>query len=203
MKIVLATRNRGKAEEIKHILKGLGVEILTLDEYPSLELPPEAGLTFRDNALGKARFVALKTGLPALADDSGLEVDSISGAPGVFSARYAGTGASDEDNYRKLLGELAGVPEDRRTARFRCVVAFAEPGGGEASFEGSLGGVISTEPKGKNGFGYDPVFYLPEKKKTVAELSPDEKNVISHRAKALEKLKIWLTEKNKNFKKKF
>lgn len=194
-KVLLATGNRGKIREIKHILEGLDLEIFTLDDYPGLKMPPEDGATFRDNALIKARHIAKKTGLSVLADDSGLEVDCLGGLPGVRSARYAGEGASDKENYLKLLGELSGVPEGKRGARFKCAVAFVVPGGVEEVFEGSFEGVIAPEARGGGGFGYDPVFFIPELKKTAAELTPDEKNRVSHRAKALEKLRNWLVKK--------
>lgn len=188
-KILLATANRGKIKEIKHILEGLDIEIVTLDDYPGLRLPPEDGSTFRENALVKARAAASETGVAALADDSGLEVDFLGGLPGIRSARYAGDGASDRDNWLKLLKELEGVGREKRRARFRCAVALVWPDGAEEVFEGSFEGVISEEPKGTHGFGYDPVFFIPGMKKTAAELTPDEKNSVSHRAKALEKLK--------------
>lgn len=188
-KILLATANRGKIKEIKHILEGLDIEIVTLDDYPGLRLPPEDGSTFRENALVKARAAASETGVAALADDSGLEVDFLGGLPGIRSARYAGDGASDRDNWLKLLKELEGVGREKRRARFRCAVALVWPDGAEEVFEGSFEGVISEEPKGTHGFGYDPVFFIPAMGKTAAELTPDEKNSVSHRAKALEKLK--------------
>ncbi|MDO8427013.1 MAG: XTP/dITP diphosphatase [Deltaproteobacteria bacterium] len=194
-KVVIATKNKGKIAEIKSIFNIPSLEFLTLEDFPSIELPPEAGKTFADNALAKARHVALKTGLIALADDSGLEVDALGGRPGVFSARYAGENAADRDNYIKLLSELEGV-EDRR-ARFRCAVALSDPKDGDKTFEGVFEGVISKGPKGVGGFGYDPVFFVPDKNKTVAELTPEEKNSISHRAKALMKLKEWLEKKGK------
>lgn len=196
-KILLATANRGKIKEIKHILEGLDLDIVTLDDYPGLSLPPEEGSTFRENALIKARGAALKTGVAVLADDSGLEVDFLGGRPGIRSARYAGTGASDKENWLKLLKELEGVPEEKRRARFRCAVALVWPDGGEEVFEGSFEGVILGEPRGGHGFGYDPVFFIPGMKKTAAELTPDEKNSVSHRAKALEKLKNRLENRYK------
>ena len=192
MKVVLATRNKGKAREIGRILFGSGVEIVSLDEFPGVTLPPETGATMKENALIKARAASIVTGLPALADDSGLEVDFLGGAPGVYSARFAGDGATDEENWRKLLKELEGVPASKRTARFRCVMALVGVDGGERCFEGVFEGVITGEPKGSNGFGYDPVFLIPSKGMTSAELSPDEKNSISHRAKALDALKSYL-----------
>lgn len=196
-KILLATANRGKIKEIKHILEGLDLDIVTLDDYPGLSLPPEEGSTFRENALIKARGAALKTGVAVLADDSGLEVDFLGGRPGIRSARYAGTGASDKENWLKLLKELDGVDWEKRRARFRCAVALVWPDGGEEVFEGSFEGVILGEPRGVNGFGYDPVFFIPEMGKTAAELTPNEKNSVSHRAKALEKLKDRLENRYK------
>ncbi len=194
MKLILATGNRSKVKEISEILAVAGLEILGLDAYPSLVLPPETGTTFKENAIAKARFVASATGIAALADDSGLEVDALSGAPGVFSARYAGEGASDEENWGKLLEELKGVTS--RSARFRCVMALVIPGerGCERSFEGTLEGSIATAPAGLGGFGYDPVFYVASMKRTVAELAKEEKNAISHRALALAGFKSWLDE---------
>ncbi len=196
-KILLATANRGKIKEIKEILEGLDLDIVTLDDYPGLSLPPEDGSTFRENALIKARGAASKTGVAVLADDSGLEVDFLGGLPGIRSARYAGTGAQDKENWLKLLKELEGVPEEKRRARFRCALALVWPDGEEEVFEGSLDGVILGEPRGGHGFGYDPVFFIPEMGKTAAELTPNEKNSVSHRAKALEKLKNRLENRYK------
>ncbi len=188
MKVVLATRNRGKIREIKDILSHIeGLEILTLDDFPGIDLPPEDGETFRDNALKKARYVSHKTSLPALADDSGLEVDALGGRPGVYSSRYAGPDATDEENVKRLLDELRDVPFEERTARFRCVIAIVYPSGREETFEGVLEGTIATEPSGKGGFGYDPVFFVPSMGKTIASISSVEKNRISHRGIALMK----------------
>lgn len=189
MKAVLASTNRGKAKEIGEMLKDIGVEIVALDEYPSIKLPPETGKTFIENALLKARHVAENTGMTALADDSGLEVDYLGGRPGVRSARYAGEGATDEENFKKLLAELEGVPGEKRGARFRCALALVSPDGREEVSEGVFEGFITEAPRGKNGFGYDPVFFVPEKGMTAAELSPEQKNSLSHRAKALMELK--------------
>jgi len=189
MKITLATKNRGKAVEIREILRGIDAELMTLEDFPQIVMPPERGDTFRENAVEKARFVAAATGTVALADDSGLEVDSLGGRPGVLSARYAGVGAADKDNVTKLLKELEGVPFEKRKARFVCVIAIAGPGVEEAAFEGTLEGYISTRPSGRGGFGYDPVFFIPGEKKTAAELELGEKNRISHRARALEILR--------------
>lgn len=192
MKIVLATRNKGKIKEIREILKGAPVELLTLEDFPAVTLPPEDGKTFLENALKKARFVSKETALPALADDSGLEVDSLGGGPGVRSARYAGEGAMDEDNVEKLLKELKGVAPGKRGARFRCVAALVLPSGEELVFEGTIEGAITLEPRGEGGFGYDPVFLIPEKGKTAAQLTMDEKNAISHRGKAFNKFRGWV-----------
>ncbi len=191
MKIALATKNPGKIREIRSILEGLSIELAGLDELSIKELPPEDGRTFKENALKKARFVSQKAGLPAIADDSGLEVDALGGRPGVYSARYGGR--TDRDRYMKLLEELKDIPDKERTARFRCVIALVTPDGEERTFEGVLEGRISTEPRGRYGFGYDPVFYIPHRGKTLAEIQPEEKNLISHRAMALKKLRDYLS----------
>lgn len=192
MKLIVATKNKGKVSEIGNILEGLDVELLSLSDFSDIVMPEETGTTFEENALIKASAIASATGFAALADDSGLEVDSLGGRPGVFSARYAGTDATDEENYLKLLGELEGVPEAERTARFRCAVAFVSSDGTSVVFHGTLEGRIAQRPSGTGGFGYDPVFYIPSEGRTSAELSPEEKNRISHRAKALEGFKAYL-----------
>lgn len=192
MKIALATKNAGKAAEIGRILEGSGVEIVSLQAFPGVELPPETGKTMRENALLKARHVFNSAGLPALADDSGLEVDFLGGAPGVYSARYSGEKATDEENWRKLLKELEGVPPEKRSARFRCALALVGLDGDEHLFEGVFEGSIAEAPRGFNGFGYDPVFIPLGMERTAAELAPEEKNRISHRARALEALKAFL-----------
>ncbi|MBI5971363.1 MAG: XTP/dITP diphosphatase [Deltaproteobacteria bacterium] len=195
MKIVIATKNNGKLSEIEKILGSAGAELLTLNEFPDINLPEETGQTFLENAVAKAVYAARKTGMSALADDSGLEVEYLRGRPGVRSARYAGVGATDEENYRKLLKEMAGAPHDQRRGRFVCVIALAEPTGEVHAFEGSLEGFITEAPRGADGFGYDPVFFIPEKNRTCAEINPDEKNSISHRGRALRKLKTWMEER--------
>jgi XTP/dITP diphosphohydrolase len=194
MKLVLATKNKNKIDEIKALTRDIPVEILTLEDFPALVLPPEEARSFIENALEKARFVARRTGLTALADDSGLEVAELGGRPGVRSSRYAGEGATDKENNEKLLRELSGVgaETERRKARFVCVIALVEPSGHEVSFEGTCEGVIGTEPRGSYGFGYDPLFIVDEGGKTMAELPPAEKNKLSHRARAIERLKEWL-----------
>lgn len=192
MKIVLATRNPGKVREIRTLMEGMPVEIMDLDDFPGLTLPSEDGKTFDENAIKKAEAVAKATGLWALADDSGLEVDCLDGRPGVFSARYAGEGSSDEENNLKLLEELKGVTFEKRGARYRCVIALVSPEGECHTFSGECEGVIAESPRGREGFGYDPIFFLPDKGKTMAELSPQDKNRISHRGKALRMCREWI-----------
>jgi XTP/dITP diphosphohydrolase len=185
-KIFLATHNRDKITEIKNKL-GSGVTILTLDDYPDFPEVIEDGETLADNALIKARAAFAHTGLASLADDTGLEVLALDGRPGVYSSRYAGENVSYADNVNKLLQEMEGIPTDRRGALFRTVAAFTD-GQKEITEEGILEGMITLEPVGSGGFGYDPVFYIPEKKCTLAQLSTTEKNEISHRARALQKI---------------
>jgi len=187
-KIVLATRNKHKIEEIKTILSDLHIEILTLNEFP--EIPPlkEEGLTMRDNSLQKAQTVFRHTHVPTLADDSGLEVFFLNGRPGVISARYAGVGAGDEQNNQKLLGEMRGVPPRRRRAQFRAVLTLLGDNYSETT-EGICEGSLAESPRGSNGFGYDPIFIPNGFHRTYAELTAEEKNVISHRAKALAAMK--------------
>ncbi|HEY6974277.1 MAG TPA: XTP/dITP diphosphatase [Nitrospiraceae bacterium] len=187
--LVLATRNRQKGEELAALLGDLGIRIRTLDEFPEAPEVIEDGETCEANAIKKARAIADATGLPAVADDTGLEVDALEGRPGIFAARYAGEGATYEDNYRKLLHELAGVPRERRAARFVTVAAMAFPTDGVQVARGVLEGLIAEVPSGTQGFGYDPVFFVPELGKTLAQLSADQKNRISHRAKAFAKVR--------------
>ena len=189
MQIVLATRNRGKIREIKYILSDLPIEIKSLLDFPNIPEIEEKGNTFEENALIKAKTVAKLTDLPALADDSGLAVDCLNGAPGVYSARYAGEGADDKKNNEKLLRELEGIPLERRGAAFVCVIALCIPKGNCYIEEGKCKGVISLSPRGSYGFGYDPIFFLPDYGKTMAELPLEVKNQISHRYKALKKIK--------------
>lgn len=186
-KIVLATRNTHKVEELQKMLQGESIEVLSLRDLPHLPEVVEDGETFRENALKKAREVCKVTGLPALADDSGLQVDLLGGAPGVYSARFAGSQATDQDNNRKLLDLLQNHPDpEERTARFKSVIAFVMPDGRESVVEGSVEGILLTERKGQGGFGYDPLFYVPEYGQTMAELSMEVKNQISHRGKAFQ-----------------
>lgn len=184
--VVLATGNEGKIREFSRLLEGVFDKITSLRD---LESPPEVvedGATFRENALKKAHAIARYSGKPALADDSGLAVDALGGSPGVYSARYAGEEATDRDNIKKLLRELEGAQD--RKAQFVCCLALVTPAGDEIVVTGTCEGVISDEPAGKGGFGYDPVFYLPELGKTMAEIPPELKNKISHRARAAEAL---------------
>lgn len=170
----------------------VGVAIRSLEEYPDLPEIVEDGTSFLENALKKARTVAEFTGEIALADDSGLEVDALNGAPGIYSSRYAGDGANDADNIRKLLADLKGVPPAERGAAFRCALVLCRPNGHYEAFDGRWAGTITEEPAGEGGFGYDPVFFLPELGVTVAQLSRDVKNRLSHRAQAFAKLRVWL-----------
>jgi XTP/dITP diphosphohydrolase len=189
MRIILASHNRGKLREIRDLLAGLDVDWVSLSDIDGPPAVVEDGGTFYENALKKALAVAQYTQCTALADDSGLEVDALGGAPGIHSARYAGDGADDLKNMEKLLQELEGVPPERRQAAFRCVLVLCQPDGRHEAFEGRWEGRISEVMRGRRGFGYDPVFYLEDAGKTVAELLPEEKNRRSHRAQAIRKLK--------------
>lgn len=192
LRIVLATHNRGKRREWQELLEGLPVEILLPEEVGVSEAVEESGTTYLENARLKAHAFMQRSGLPALADDSGLEVDALDGAPGVRSARYAL--GNDEVRYRALLKALADVPSERRTARFRCVAVFVMPDGREWVSEGVVEGVIGFAPSGESGFGYDPVFVVPELNKTFAELTREEKNRISHRGRAAQAMRVVLQE---------
>lgn len=191
--LVLATRNRNKVIELVALLGNLAITIRTLDEFPDAPDVVEDGDTCEANAVKKARAIAESTGLPAVADDTGLEVDALGGRPGVYAARYAGEDATYEDNCRKLLRELTGVPREQRTARFLTVAAIALPSDGIRVAQGTLEGVIAEEASGTLGFGYDPVFLIPEFGKTLAQLPADQKNTISHRAKAFAKVREMLS----------
>jgi XTP/dITP diphosphohydrolase len=190
--ILVATRNPGKLREYAHLLADLPVEWLTLDQAGITLEVEETGDSFLTNARLKAAAYARAGGLPTLADDSGLEVDALGGAPGVNSARYAGPGASDRERYELLLSKLKGVPQAQRSARFVCVVAIAMPHGAIRTTRGEVRGRIIDQPRGEHGFGYDPVFWLEERGCTMAELPPDEKNKISHRARALRAMRPTL-----------
>jgi len=187
--IILASSNQGKVREINQLLTGLDLHVQPQTEYgvPDIE---ETGLTFVENAILKARNAAQHTGLPAIADDSGIEVDALRGEPGIYSARYAGEGASDQANLEKLLTELGDLPEEKRTARFQCLMVYMRDANDPTPLicQGTWEGRILFEPRGENGFGYDPVFYVPTHDCSSAELAADIKNSLSHRGQALRKL---------------
>lgn len=187
-RIVIATRNSGKVREIAEILADAPVELVSLDAFGALPDVVEDGATFMENAMKKALHFAKLTGEWTLADDSGLEVDALGGAPGVYSARYAGEPTDDAANNRKLVDALHGVPPERRTARFRCAAVLADGEHVLAKAEGTIEGVIVDEPRGAGGFGYDPHFFVPSLGRTTAELEPVHKNRISHRGKAMAEL---------------
>lgn len=185
--LIVATRNRGKSREIREFLQDFPIDIKDLNDFGTIPEAVEDGETFEENAYKKASFTAKVLGFPALADDSGLEVEALGGAPGVHSARYAGPQANDAENNRKLLAALAGNPN--RKARFCCVLSLAVPSGPALTYEASCEGVIGETPRGEHGFGYDPLFYYPPLGKTFAELTVEEKSQVSHRGKALRELR--------------
>lgn len=186
--IIVATKNKGKAKEFESMFLPLGFEVKTLLDYQEIDDIEETGTTFEENAKIKAEAVCKETGQVVIADDSGLMVDALEGAPGVYSARYAGLEKSDDANIDKVLSELEGVPDDERTARFYCALAVAIPSGRTFTVHGTCEGTILHERRGTHGFGYDPIFFVKELGKTMAELEPQQKNQISHRAKALKHL---------------
>ena len=186
-KLLVATRNPGKVREYRLLLGGISIEITSLDQEHVTEEVEENGDTFEENARVKAATYAALSGLLTLADDSGLEVDALGGAPGVKSARYGGPQATDEDRVRLLLGNLNGTAWQDRTCRFRCVIALAWPSGQVKTVEGAVEGIVQYEPQGTNGFGYDPIFHLPSLGRTMAELPLEEKNDLSHRGQAARK----------------
>ena len=188
-KIVFATANEGKVKEIKEILKDFPIEVVSMKEMGITADIEEDGTTFEDNSLIKARALSKLTGLPALADDSGLEVDYLNGEPGIYSARYLGRDTDYDYKNNYIINKLSDAKEGERSARFVCVISLVLPDGREFVERGVVEGLIGYEQKGENGFGYDPIFYLPEYGKTSAELSPEEKNKISHRGKALSAMK--------------
>lgn len=195
--LVIATRNKGKTREIKDLLKDFPVDIKNLGDFGPIPELEEDGDTFDENAYKKASFAARILGQPALADDSGLVVEALGGAPGIHSARYAGENATDEQRYLKLLDEMKG--KSNRKAAFECVISIAVPTGAALTYEARCEGLISQKPEGSNGFGYDPVFFYPPYNKTFAQITREEKNRISHRGKALAELKsefdkvlIWI-----------
>ncbi len=184
MQIILATNNRHKIVEFTQALRDFDHQVLSLPDFPEVGEINETGATLLENSLLKARMVNKLTGIPAIADDTGLEVDALNGAPGVYSARWAGIGATYVDNNRRLLTELSHIPEEKRTARFRCIISYVDEKL-ELWTEGIVEGVILKQQRGTGGFGYDPVFFVPELEKTLAQLSTEEKNRISHRGLAI------------------
>ena len=198
MQLVLATNNEDKIREIRHLLDDLPVTIMTRNDF--LEFPDveETGTTLEENAVLKARAISEFCDLPALADDSGLEVDALNGAPGVYSSRYAGENVTYADNNRKLLKELEGVPDEKRTARFRCVMAICWGVDDVQTVEGVAEGFIAGESSGNSGFGYDPVFYYPPAGKRFSEMTLEEKNLVSHRGKALQEVRTVIIDRLNN-----
>ncbi|PLR83098.1 non-canonical purine NTP pyrophosphatase [Bacillus canaveralius] len=186
--VIIATKNRGKAKEFENLFGPHGYVVRTLHDYPEIAEIEETGATFAENAVLKAESVAKALGKMVIADDSGLIVDALGGKPGIFSARYAGEEKNDDANIDKVLAELSGIKEEGRTARFYCALAVARPGHPTETVSGTCDGLILFERTGTNGFGYDPIFFVKEKNKAMAELEPEEKNQISHRARALQKL---------------
>jgi XTP/dITP diphosphohydrolase len=190
--LLIATGNAGKVREFAALFSDRKLKLYSLKDFPALLPAVEDDVTFAGNALKKAAAASMQSGLPTIADDSGLCVDALGGKPGVLSARYAGEGADDDANNLKLLEELKTVPMGKRQAAFRCAIAFCTPEGLEATFEGELRGVVLEKASGSGGFGYDPLFMVPEYGKTLAELSLEVKNRISHRGRAAEALKEYL-----------
>jgi len=190
--VIIATKNPGKAREFEEIFASRGITVRTLLDFPEIPEVEETGTTFEENAILKAESISRALNKMVIGDDSGLIVDALEGRPGIFSARYAGEPKNDENNTDKVLVELQGVPDEKRTARFYCALAISIPGQETKTVSGTCEGQILEERRGTNGFGYDPVFYVPEKRQSMAELSSDEKNQLSHRANALKKLDVVL-----------
>ncbi|MBI2856531.1 MAG: RdgB/HAM1 family non-canonical purine NTP pyrophosphatase [Chloroflexi bacterium] len=196
--LLLGTRNPGKARELKDLLGNAPVELVTLDQVGIDTEVEETGATIAENAALKARTYAALSGLPTLADDSGLEVDALGGEPGPLSSRYAGSQATDHERVRYLLAKLKDIEWERRGARFRSVMALAQPDGETQLFQGTCEGVVALEPRGTGGFGYDPIFYIPDLKMHMAELGLEEKNRISHRGRAARKVVEYLESASEN-----
>lgn len=187
--VVIATKNKGKALEFAQMFEPFQIQVKTLLDFPKFPDIEETGKTFEENAIIKAETVMKTTNTMVMADDSGLIIDALNGRPGVYSARYAGPQKDDEANIQKVLSELEGVPLSERTARFYCALALSIPGRDTITVSGTCEGIISLEKRGKNGFGYDPIFYVQDYGRTMAELTSNEKNKISHRAQALAKMR--------------
>src|SRR4030042_2601294 len=198
MKVVFASRNEGKIKEISYMLEGMDIELVSLNNYDNVPEIAEDGKSFLENALKKTRIVSGCTGEAVLADDSGLQGDVLGGEPGICSARYSGESATDAENNKKLLAKLKGVPLENRNASFCCVLVLYKKDGSYDYFEGKWRGQIIDEPRGSNGFGYDPIFMVPDLKMTAAELPAEIKNKISHRGQAFAQLKKSLRAKSKN-----
>lgn len=192
-RIVLATKNKGKIKEMRELLAPMNIEVLSLADFSPVDDAEENGATFAENAMLKARYYFAHTGTPCLADDSGLEVDALGGRPGVYSARYSGENATDAANNAKVLREMEGIEKDKRTARFRCAMALVGEGI-ELTTDGTCEGTLLTEERGQGGFGYDPIFYVPKFDRTLAEMSSEEKNSISHRGAAVRKMADLIAE---------
>jgi len=198
MKIVFASGNEGKVREIREMLEGMGIELVSLKDYADVPEIVEDGKSFLENALKKAKIVSEFTGETVLADDSGLQVDVLGGEPGIYSSRYVGEKATDEENNFALLAKLKNIPQEKRTAFFSCVLVLYKTDGSYDYFEGKWNGQIIDERRGNNGFGYDPIFWVPELKMTAAELPAEIKNKVSHRGQAFAQLKKALEERLKN-----
>jgi XTP/dITP diphosphohydrolase len=198
MKIVFATGNEGKVREVREMLDGMGIELVSLSDYAHVPEIVEDGKSFLENALKKAKIISEFTGEIVLADDSGLQVDVLGGEPGIYSSRYAGESATDEENNAALLTKLKNISQEKRTAFFCCVLVLYKRDGSYDYFEGKWNGQIIDERLGNNGFGYDPIFFVPELKKTAAELTSEIKNKVSHRGQAFAQLKKAIGEKLKN-----
>lgn len=198
MKIVFASNNEGKVREIKKMLEGMEIDLVSLNDYASGPAIVEDGKSFLENAFRKAKIVAEFTGETVLADDSGLQVEALGGEPGIYSSRYAGENATDEENINKLLAKLKDIPQEKRSAFFCCVLVIYRIDGSHDFFEGKWRGQIIDEPRGNSGFGYDPIFLVPELKMTAAELPAEIKNKISHRGQAFAQLKRSLGERSNN-----
>lgn len=197
-RVVVATGNRHKFREIVDILSDLEVDLVIATDL-GVKLPEESPSDMKENAIAKAKEAAKETRLVAVADDSGLEVDALGGQPGPLSSKFGGEGLSDLERCKLLLEKVRGIPEEARSARFRCVIAVATPEGEARTFQGTVEGVIAEEPRGSHGFGYDPIFFLPDYRRTMAELGPLVKNRISHRARALQAAKHFLLEAAKRW----
>ena len=197
-RLLIGTRNESKKKEIGELLSEIPLQLVSLVDTGIDDEVEEYGQTFEENAILKAKGYGKLSGLLTLADDSGIEVDALGGRPGVFSARYAGLNATDEERNKMLMSELVNVPDNKRTARFRCVVALWSPKTGVSTYEGKVEGLITRSPRGNNGFGYDPIFFSEEMGKTLGQIPATRKHRISHRGKAMEKAKVDLMESLKD-----